>query len=328
MGEMMGLSDGPGREGNGYTAWQQAAGLGAINSAARDGFDRAFLSVPFDEQLLECDTNAIVPYLRDFIPLDGPILEAGSGSGRWVEWLHREGRQAIGLDWSPQVSAVAAVHSSQGHFLAGDMRAIPLCDESVAGIVSLGAIEHSIEGPEAALSEYFRVLRPGGTAVITVPNFSVFRRRVSPVRAPKRWLKESPTIRRFAGKPVGERSLREARAATPRPWHADFTHAEEGWSFYQYQMDQTQLQEVITSAGFEVVKVFGIDDDQGLWHTIGSAVGHWAGKPSTLRLNTFGRALRRVLPYAQICHMVGCVAVRHPDGSAAASHVVAGPSRR
>lgn len=154
-------------------------------------------SVPFEGQLLEYETNAIAPYLREHLPLDGLILEAGSGSGRWEEWLHREGRQAIGLDWSPRLCAVAASHSKSGYFLAADMRAIPLCNESVTGIVSLGAIKHSVEGPELALAEYVRVLRPGGVAVITVPNYSTFQ-WVSAACAPERWLRASPTLRRFA----------------------------------------------------------------------------------------------------------------------------------
>ena len=303
----MTVSNSPGREGREQVAQHQAAGRDSINAAAREGFEHGFLSVPFEVQLLECETNAITPYLREYLPLDGLILEAGSGSGRWVEWLHQEGHQAIGLDWSPQLAAVAASHSKGGYFLAADMRAIPLCNESVAGVVSLGAIEHSVEGPESALAEYFRVIRPGGIAVITVPNFSTFRRWFFLARAPERWLRASPTLRRFIGKPVGRQSLRAAKARTPGPWHAEYIHAEEGWSFYEYQMSKEQLEQVVLP--------FGIDDDQGVWHTIGfNLTGRWVGEPLALRLNAFGRTLRRILPYGQTCHMIGCLAVRPTDG--------------
>ena len=120
----MTLSDSPASDGREWAARHQAAGPGAINAAAREGFEHGFLSVPFEVQLLECETNAIAPYLREYLPMDGLILEAGSGSGRCVEWLHREGRQTIGLDWSPRLCAVAASHSKGGHFLAAAAEAM------------------------------------------------------------------------------------------------------------------------------------------------------------------------------------------------------------
>jgi SAM-dependent methyltransferase len=159
-------------------------GPGVINAAAREGFEHDFLSVPFAVHLLECETNAIAPYLREYLPMDGLILEVGSGSGRCVEWLHREGRQTIGLDWSLRRSAVAASHSEGGYFLAADMRAIPPCNESVAGLVSLGAIEHSVEGPASARPRRCPPARdPGcGRTPILIPNPS--SERISPTRSP------------------------------------------------------------------------------------------------------------------------------------------------
>ena len=95
MGAIMTLSDSAARDGGEQTTRHQTAGPGALNAAAREGFEHGFLSVPFEVQLLECETNAIAPYLREYLPMDGLILEAGSDSGRWVEWLHREGQRNI-----------------------------------------------------------------------------------------------------------------------------------------------------------------------------------------------------------------------------------------
>ena len=94
-------------------------------------------------------------------------------------------------------------------------------------------------------------------------------------------------------------------------------------------MSQEQLEQVVAATGFELVKPFGIDDDQGVWHTIGfNLTGRWVVNPLTLRLNAFGRVLRRILPYGQTCHMIGCLAVRPTEGSTAASRIVSGPSLR
>jgi hypothetical protein len=148
-------------------------------------------------------------------------------------------------------------------------------------------------------------------------------------REPVRWLRASPTLRRFIGKPVGRRSLRAVKARNPRPWLAEYIHTEEGWSFYESRMSQEQLEQVVAAAGFELVKPFGIDDDQGVWHTIGfNLTGRWVGNPLTLRLSAFDRALRRILPYGQTCRMIGCLAVRPTEGSTASSRIVSGPSLR
>jgi hypothetical protein len=81
MAAIMTLSDSPARDGRERAAQHQAAGPGAINAAAREGFEHSFLSVPFEVQLLECETNAIAPYPREHFRLDGLILDAGVGFG-------------------------------------------------------------------------------------------------------------------------------------------------------------------------------------------------------------------------------------------------------
>jgi hypothetical protein len=83
------------------TARRRAARPGIVNAAAREGFESAFLFAPFEKQLLECETNAIAPCLRAYLPPDALILEAGSGSGRWPQWLHQERRRRSGSTAAP-----------------------------------------------------------------------------------------------------------------------------------------------------------------------------------------------------------------------------------
>jgi hypothetical protein len=97
----MTLSDGTAGGAIEHTARYKVAGPGIINAAAVEGFESASLSTPFEEQLLARETNAITPCLRTYLPPDALILEARSGSGRRVEWLHRERRRRSGWTEAP-----------------------------------------------------------------------------------------------------------------------------------------------------------------------------------------------------------------------------------
>jgi ubiquinone/menaquinone biosynthesis C-methylase UbiE len=53
--------------------------------------------------------------------------------------------------------------------VVGDVRAIPFREGSVDAVYSMGTIEHFEEYAQA-VREIFRVLRPGGTAIVGVLN--------------------------------------------------------------------------------------------------------------------------------------------------------------
>lgn len=94
---------------------------------------------------------------------------------RIMVWARERGARTFGIDISMPTlkmarSAFAAAGMTGGlAAAAGDVRAIPFADNSFDAIYSMGTIEHFAE-TERAVAEMARVLKPGGRAIIGVPN--------------------------------------------------------------------------------------------------------------------------------------------------------------
>ncbi len=95
------------------------------------------------------------------------FLDAGCGRGSYVAFASSKGARAIGIDIVSGGMKIAKKNST-GEFLVGDVRALPIKDDYFDYVVSYGVVEHFKE-TDKALREIFRVLKPGGTAVISVP---------------------------------------------------------------------------------------------------------------------------------------------------------------
>jgi ubiquinone/menaquinone biosynthesis C-methylase UbiE len=100
------------------------------------------------------------------------VLDLGSGTGLLTLAAARKACRVIALDASAEMLArtsrnVGAEGMEDVELIHGDMRRIPLPDESVDLVVSSYAFHHlGDDGKELAAAEALRVLRPGGRMVV------------------------------------------------------------------------------------------------------------------------------------------------------------------
>ena len=99
----------------------------------------------------------------------GTLVDIGTGTGRMLELLGARTRHAIGVDRSPEMLRLARAKLADAPFASdlrqGDMSALPLADRS-ADCVILHQVLHFSHGPDRALREAARLLRPGGRLLV------------------------------------------------------------------------------------------------------------------------------------------------------------------
>ncbi|MSQ10373.1 MAG: class I SAM-dependent methyltransferase [Dehalococcoidia bacterium] len=104
---------------------------------------------------------------RSTLPLHGRILDLGAGNGQASKLLAEAGLDVVSLDFT-QASCIA-IGGRGGSTLRGDGTRLPFVPGSLDGVVLLDVIEH-MPSPHLVLQECARVLKPGGTLLVSFPN--------------------------------------------------------------------------------------------------------------------------------------------------------------
>jgi 2-polyprenyl-3-methyl-5-hydroxy-6-metoxy-1,4-benzoquinol methylase len=113
------------------------------------------LEIIFDEMLTEDLTGR-------------KLLDAGCGTGWFSARACQRGAVVTSLDVGDRLLAQVA-KKCQSERVVGDVLALPFPDAHFDVVVCTEVIEHTVDAARA-IAELIRVLRKGGTLVVTVPN--------------------------------------------------------------------------------------------------------------------------------------------------------------
>lgn len=140
----------------------------STREAWEDIWDSASVDVEIETNHYRRAVQARKMYLP-YLSKDDLILEAGSGLSGVVITLREMGYNVMGLDYAVNALQISREHTPDLPLLAGDVHKLPFEDNSLGAYLSFGVLEHFEHGMGEALKEAYRVLKPSGIAVITIP---------------------------------------------------------------------------------------------------------------------------------------------------------------
>ncbi|WP_435196527.1 methyltransferase domain-containing protein [Natronomonas sp. EA1] len=148
------------------------------------------------------------------------VLDVGCGTGFATEGLLQHTNHVYGLDQSIhqlQKAWTKFGKTDQVRFFRGDAERLPFADDSFDALWSSGSIEYW-PNPVAALEEFRRVVKPGGTVLVVgpdYPNATVFQKLADAIML---FYDEAEADRMFteAGYTDFEHHIQQRRPGSPR----------------------------------------------------------------------------------------------------------------
>jgi|SRR5690606_17954246 len=192
-------------------------------------------------ELLAFKGRSLIRYFEQFLTdKKSHVIEGGCGLGAWCEWFQQQGYQVTGIEYDPEIVTRAKMAKPDIAVQLGDITNLSFPDNTFDAYISLGVIEHFEHGPDKAIIEAFRVLKPGGLGFFTTPLLTPIRRMIlHPVRS----------LYFFLQRLRGRKTY-----------------------FWEYRFTKKELRTYLEQGGFEIIDE-GIDDYEpsitnrhlGLW---------------------------------------------------------------
>ena len=173
------------------------------------------------------------------VPPGSRVLDIGTAWGFNVMALARLGHHPVGIDLViDQFDVGRAIADANGlafPVLGGDASVLPFPDESFDAITMVETFEHIyLDDRPAALSECWRVLRPGGTLVLSTPNHAGVVERFKRFTSQHRWLREQLP------------SMCYPEEGTPRVDYHPYS--------YHRPLPDDEIASLLETAGFDIVR--------------------------------------------------------------------------
>lgn len=130
---------------------------------------------PYDRHYMNKRKQAVLDILDRFS--QGKtlrVLDAGCGAGGLLDAIKQRGHNVAGMDISREMLSQASRSAGNPDpkntlFIQADLESVSFRDSSFDAVICVGVLQY-LQDDKKGLQELTRILKPGGLAVITLPN--------------------------------------------------------------------------------------------------------------------------------------------------------------
>ena len=218
-----------------------------------------------------------------YLPRDQLILEAGCGLGPKVIYFRQQGFSVIGVDFVQSALNRLKQFDPSTTLACCDVHNCPFPDNSFGAYLSYGVVEHFPHGPEEAIREAHRILKPDGILLMMVPAQNFLSRFIHDPDNFLHRLRRNRLIRKLAGKPQLE----------PSDQH----------DLYMKLHTRQEMREILKAVGFRIMVEEPVSHSFSLFILCECFQKDHLGQTNSLA-DRLGELLKKIAPWETANHLL------------------------